>query len=174
MTQRPTANSYRVTIDGVPRTVTFVERADDLYAACDGHEVLVEAHTPTAAPRQRVSIDERTLEFGVRRTKDGVEVVLDGAVYHAEIHDERALQYRTVVKQDNARKASIVKAPMPGLVVTVLVKPGDSVKRDQSLLTLNAMKLENDIRSPQDGTVKEVLVKPEQAVEKGAKLVVLE
>lgn len=60
---------------------------------------------------------------------------------------------------------------MPGMVVSVLVKPGDVVKKNQSLLFLHAMKLENDIRSPRDGVVLEVPIKQGDALEKGALMV---
>ena len=55
-------------------------------------------------------------------------------------------------------------------VVQVLLKAGDPVKKDQPVLCLDAMKLENEIASPRDGTVKSVEVQPGQAVEKGQSL----
>jgi len=174
MKPKTTSTSYRVTIEGQDFTVTFIERPDGLYSVIGGQEQLIEATTRTGAIKQHIKLGGRAISFGTRRTKEGVEVVLDGAVYAASVQDERALRYQGAVKAGAAKRGAVVKAPMPGLIVTVLVKAGDTVKRDQSLLSLNAMKLENDIRSPADGTVKEVLVKPEQAVEKGAKLIVLE
>lgn len=52
-----------------------------------------------------------------------------------------------------------VEAPIPGLVLEIKVKPGDSVKTDQILMVMEAMKMENPIKSPTDGIVKEILVK---------------
>lgn len=46
-----------------------------------------------------------------------------------------------------------VRAPMPGTVLKVNVKAGDSVKRGQSLIVLEAMKMENEITAPEDGTI---------------------
>lgn len=60
-----------------------------------------------------------------------------------------------------------VKAPMPGRVVKVLVKPGDAVEAGQSLIILEAMKMENEVLSPGEGQVRTVSVSVGQAVETG-------
>jgi len=59
-----------------------------------------------------------------------------------------------------------IKAPMPGLILDLKVKPGDEVKKGDLLLILEAMKMENSIKSPGDGTVKAVKVSLNQSVEK--------
>jgi biotin carboxyl carrier protein len=55
---------------------------------------------------------------------------------------------------------------MPGLVVKLSVSVGESVKKGQGLLILEAMKMQNEIKSPMDGVVKEIKVSEKQAVEK--------
>jgi biotin carboxyl carrier protein len=54
--------------------------------------------------------------------------------------------------------------------VRILAKVGDTVSRGQSLMVMEAMKMENEIKSPQDGVIKEVKVSKGQAVETGAEL----
>jgi pyruvate carboxylase subunit B len=54
--------------------------------------------------------------------------------------------------------SGVIKAPMPGSVVKVLVADGDEVEVGQSLVIVEAMKMENDVRSPIDGVVKAVNV----------------
>ncbi len=68
------------------------------------------------------------------------------------------------------KKGARVKSQMPGKIVRVLVKAGDEVKKGQSLLVMEAMKMENEIKSPQDGVIKEVRVAEGQAVETGSEL----
>lgn len=68
----------------------------------------------------------------------------------------------------------VLRAPMPGVILRVLVAPGACVSRGQDLAVLEAMKMENIIRAPQDATVAEVLVRPGQHVGHGAALVRLE
>lgn len=64
-------------------------------------------------------------------------------------------------------KVSDVKAPMPGLVLKVLVTEGSEVKKGDNLFILEAMKMENIIKAPADVTVKTVKIKPGDKVEKG-------
>ena len=68
-------------------------------------------------------------------------------------------------------KIDFVKAPMPGLVLDVKVQPGDTIKKGETLLILEAMKMENAIKSPIDAVVKSIEVKPQQAIDKNAVLV---
>lgn len=64
-----------------------------------------------------------------------------------------------------------IKAPMPGLILDLKVKPGDEVKKGDVVLILEAMKMENIIKSPGDGTVKEIKVSLKQSVEKNQVLI---
>ena len=63
-------------------------------------------------------------------------------------------------------KVSDLKAPMPGLVLSIDVEIGKEVKKGDALLILEAMKMENVIKSPTDGIIKSIAVKTGQAVEK--------
>lgn len=56
---------------------------------------------------------------------------------------------------------------MPGMVVTVAIQPGDSVKKGQKLLTVEAMKMETTISAERDGKIADVLVKPGSQVSTG-------
>ena len=64
-----------------------------------------------------------------------------------------------------------IKAPMPGLILDLKVKPGDQVKKGDVILILEAMKMENIIKSTGDGIVKDVKVSLKQSVEKNQILV---
>lgn len=68
-------------------------------------------------------------------------------------------------------KVSNIKAPMPGLVLTILVEEGQEIKKGDTLIVLEAMKMENSLKSPTDGKVKKVCVKKGLAVEKGQILI---
>ena len=63
--------------------------------------------------------------------------------------------------------AVAVNAPMPGNILDVRVKPGDSVKAGDTLLILEAMKMENEISAPQDGTIASVNVSKGDTVNSG-------
>lgn len=71
-------------------------------------------------------------------------------------------------------KVKDIKAPMPGMVLSVNVEPGQTVSRGDALLILEAMKMENVIKSPGDGVVKAVRAEKGMAVDKGAVLIEME
>tara|TARA_B110000977_G_scaffold199390_1_gene286619 strand:+ start:1296 stop:1799 length:504 start_codon:yes stop_codon:yes gene_type:complete len=71
----------------------------------------------------------------------------------------------------NSKKVNEVKAPMPGLVLNILVKPGQEVLKGDGLFVLEAMKMENIIKSPSDAVVKSIEVIKGKAVEKNEVLV---
>lgn len=74
----------------------------------------------------------------------------------------------------NAHKVAELKAPMPGLVLKVLVSEGDSVLKGDNLLILEAMKMENIIKSPADLTIRSIRVNSGDKVEKNAVMLVFE
>ena len=67
---------------------------------------------------------------------------------------------------NGAKNIDSISAPMPGLILDVLVEEGQEVKEEEQLLILEAMKMENIITSPRDGVIKSITVKKGQAVEK--------
>ncbi len=66
-----------------------------------------------------------------------------------------------------------VKAPMPGTILSVAVKEGDTVKAGQAVCVLEAMKMENEIPASKDGKIVQILVQKGASVEVGAPLVVI-
>ncbi|WP_242923673.1 acetyl-CoA carboxylase biotin carboxyl carrier protein subunit [Pontibacter liquoris] len=71
----------------------------------------------------------------------------------------------------NIQKVNDVKAPMPGLILEIKVKPGQEVKKGDPIMILEAMKMENILKSPGDGVVKEIKVQVRQNVEKNQVLI---
>ncbi len=78
------------------------------------------------------------------------------------------------IDYSDSLKVREVKAPMPGLVLSVIVNQGDIVKKGDNLLVLEAMKMENNIKSPSDGLIKSVAVTKGKAVEKNEVLVLFD
>ncbi|MBO8437170.1 MAG: biotin/lipoyl-binding protein [Spirochaetes bacterium] len=72
-----------------------------------------------------------------------------------------------------AGAGTTIEAPMPGLVLRFNVKAGDVVKKDQVLMVMEAMKMENEIYSPCDGTVQQILVNQGDQLQSGAPLMVI-
>ena len=99
------------------------------------------------------------------------KVTVNGNPYEIEMtHEEQKDMIPKLVRSNSPsqlRKSDVVTAPMPGLILEILVNQGDSVKAGQLLLKMEAMKMENEIRSPVDGIVREIKIKASQDVLEG-------
>ena len=102
-------------------------------------------------------------------------VGFQGERHELEVVDERTRHIRSLTGGGaKAGGPTVLKAPMPGLVMKVAVEEGQRVEVGAALVVLEAMKMENELRAPSAAVVKGVKVKPGQAVEKGQVLVEFE
>jgi biotin carboxyl carrier protein len=72
-----------------------------------------------------------------------------------------------------AEGVTVVRAPLPGLILDVKVQVGDAVNADDTLLVIETMKMENNVVSPVSGVVKEIKVSKDQTVNEGVPLVII-
>lgn len=110
--------------------------------------------------------------FELNQTEKIATVKVNGNIYSLTIKDQFD-QLLAQLGMDNlaSNKVLQVKAPMPGLVLNVLVAEGKEVKKGDNLLILEAMKMENMIKSPSDGIVKKIEIKQGDKVEKNQVLI---
>jgi|SRR5690625_413814 len=100
---------------------------------------------------------------------------LRGNIYTVKLQNELDQQIEEMgLSLGNKTTTSMEDAPMPGLVLNVLVKEGDSVEEGDGLLVLEAMKMENKLVAPRSGIIKSVHVATNQTVEKGFVLIEFE
>jgi biotin carboxyl carrier protein len=151
------------------------------------HEVRVGERTVEPADGWRLEWDDEAL--GVGRLTDGLRsvpvlvegegpervVTLRGRRIAVSVRSwrERLLAEAERAAQVNAGPVTI-KATLPGLVVAVEVSEGDEVEEGHPLLTIEAMKMQNEVRAPRSGRVIEIAVSSGQAVATGAALLRLE
>jgi biotin carboxyl carrier protein len=106
-----------------------------------------------------------------------VEVVVDGWRFELAVEDaERAALRRRATRSRDEIAASgptEIRAIIPGRVAAVRVAGGDRVAAGQSLLVVEAMKMQNELRAPRDGTVERVSVGEGETIERGDLLVSL-
>ena len=81
---------------------------------------------------------------------------------------------KVIAKPKAAAAGYSVEAPLPGVVVSVNVKVGDVVKASDTVVVLEAMKMENDIRSMKDGTVTKILVNVGDSILEGTDMMIIE
>lgn len=104
---------------------------------------------------------------GIDKTNKTVTLLYNNQKYSAKITEPMDELLKSMgLENALVQKISEVKAPMPGLVLDVLVSPGDTVEVGQKILVLEAMKMENAIKSPTAGVVASINVSRGQAVDK--------
>jgi len=134
----------------------------------DGRDGTVEG--PVGA-ETRALVDGHPVEASVRREGPVVLVELRGLRYAFRIRDARAPRIARRRHEEEARNA--IHAPMPGLVVEVMVAVGDRVEAGSPLIVVEAMKMQNALPAPLSGTVTAVAAVPGTAVESGALLLTI-
>jgi biotin carboxyl carrier protein len=161
---------YFVQVNGRERLVELVERLGKLTTTVDG--VPVELSYESIDDRGQLLVLSGGWSYGVSVEGDTseIDITIAGHLYDVRIEDERE-RAANAAERAEARSGGLVKSVMPGVVIDILVAPGDHVEVGQPLLVLEAMKMQNEISSPVSGTVKEVHALQGQAVGAGAKLV---
>lgn len=97
---------------------------------------------------------------------------LNGNRYEVGLKDRYDLLLEKLGMADlSAQKINQVKAPMPGLIFDIKVKEGQEVKKGDTLMILEAMKMENILKSPGDGLIKNIKVQKGDSVEKNQVLI---
>lgn len=164
---------YAVTVDGQVLEVSLegpAARVGDVEA--EAHIVEIEG-----TPLRVVTIGGRVRRVLARRGAAAGQytIHLGGFRFEVEALDERTHAIRQLAgSAARPPGPSVLPAPMPGLIVRVLVQPGDVVQAGQGVIVIEAMKMENELRASSAGVVRAVSVAAGSAVEKGAVLVEFE
>ena len=116
--------------------------------------------------------DGRSHELAIEEEGGNYELLLDGRMFEGRVLDERALLMLNRKGGLNL-DAGEVHSPMPGLIVGVLVEVGQQVQQGQTVIILESMKMQNELKAPRDGIVDSVQVTAGQTVDKGALLAVI-
>lgn len=167
---------YTVTIADREYDIQVEYRYERYHLTVNGRAVVVD-HEDMQRGRSLLLIDGESHEVDIRFNGDDNEriVFMQGTDISLRIEDYNLAQMRKRAGMAaGGAKESVLAAPMPGLVVDVKVAVGDTVKRHQPLVVIEAMKMENILKAKTDGTVKAIYAERGKSVEKGEKLVEFE
>lgn len=106
--------------------------------------------------------------------KKSLLLKVNGNKYEVNIKDKYDELLSRLGMNMNAKVVKELKAPMPGMVLDVLISDGETVMKDQPLIILEAMKMENVLKAPADVVIKSVQVTKSNAVEKNQVLISFE
>jgi biotin carboxyl carrier protein len=167
---------YYVTLDPDPQAkpvaIDVVELpSGKLKASIDGRPVDVDV-VPLGG-QLSVRVDGKVVDLTIEGSPPEVGAVASGHRSYVRVESERMRAAAQAKKSSTSGGDKIIKSPMPGRVVKVLVAKGDSVDVGQGLLVLEAMKMENEVRARIAGTVADVHVAAGATVEGGARLLTL-
>jgi biotin carboxyl carrier protein len=166
---------YSITLNGNKTLKTDLKLNDNQFEGSLG-EALIKGDILKISPYQyhilynnksytvdvvKVNAEEKSLVLKVNSVK-----------YNLKLKDKYdALLHSLGMDNLATKKVNDIKAPMTGMVLNILVKEGDEVKKGDALLVLEAMKMENILKSPTDGTIKKIAAIKGVAVEKNQLLI---
>lgn len=163
---------YEIHISGKKRIVELTRDSDRWQISLDGQ--LLDADAVEIAPHTlSILLNGESHEVHITSAPDGSLKIQTGHhEFAAEVVDPRAWSGRRHAHAELEGRQQVL-APMPGKVIRVLVKVGDTVEAGQGLLVVEAMKMQNEIRSPKSGTIERLLAKEGQPVNAGETLCIV-
>ncbi len=154
---------YVTTIEGHEYLVDII---DDHRVSVDG--VVFQVDFSPVGDQQVYSlvVNGKSVDADVYLNEDTWQVLFQGNLYSAEVEDEREKRLRASLGGRVAEHEDFhLRAPMPGMVISIPVNEGQQIKKGDVLAVLESMKMQNELRSPRDGRVTRVRIKPGERVE---------
>lgn len=120
--------------------------------------------------RYTIAIGGKEYLIDVRETlTDQFRVMVEGQTFNVQVVSSEEIP-SPFYRRDRESQFTLT-SPMPGIILSVEVSPGDTIQRGQTLVILEAMKMKNALQAPHDGVVKEILVQPGKRVDTGESLI---
>jgi biotin carboxyl carrier protein len=154
---------YITTLDGKEYSIEII---DTHHVSINGRVQEVDFESISGQPVFSLIVDGKSYESYVYETEEGWQVLTRGRQYNLTVEDEREKRLRAAAGGGVAESGEYhLKAPMPGLVVSIPLKEGDKVEKGQVLVILESMKMQNELKSPKSGVVGRIRVKQGETVE---------
>ena len=166
---RRLAVRYRVRIGEIDHEVEVTPQPGGRFQVTTGNRTFEVTLQRSGEAEYALQVEGETVNFLAQGPPSGLELLLGGELFSVEATPAGA----TSPGEPAPSGPLNVRAVMPGLVRAVYVLPDEQVERGGRLLSLEAMKMNNEIRAPRAGTVQAVRVSPGQRVDKGDVLVII-
>lgn len=165
-------NEYVVTINNKKKKVVFSNNSE---VNLDGREYRYEI-IELGKNDFIIKINNEFFEISAEKIdSEQYSLFINGKVLDAVVRTGLQERASSLIEQSSVAKHKLeVKAPMPGMILKIKKNIGDIVQKGDSIIILEAMKMENDIKSPFSGLIKEIKVKENNPVEKGTILFSME
>ena len=163
---------YIATINGNEYLIEYDEQ-QEIYV--NGERFKIDLDKVGEGNLYSLLLNQRSLEVAATVTdRDSWEIMLGGEAYAVKVQDERAYRLAKARGELDADSGTVpTKSPMPGVIVRVPVSAGDVIGKGDTLVILESMKMENELKATRDGIILEVKVSAGDSVEKDAVLVVV-
>lgn len=162
---------YIATIDGREHTIEIL---DETHVLVNGKPEVVDFISVGGGLIYSLLVGGRSFEVHVYPEEDEWQVIVQGTQYTARVEDERERRLRAASGSRVVEMGEIqVKAPMPGLVVTIPVSEGEEVAKGDVLVVLESMKMQNELKAPRDGKIGRIRVEAGDSVEQKQALLTL-
>jgi biotin carboxyl carrier protein len=168
--------AYIATVDGKERTVDVKQLEEGVFAVTiDGDRHLTLDVRRKGCCSFSVLHEGASYEVDLDANGEGkCEVLIRDEFFDVEVIDEMRKKMMAILGESAGVGSGEISTAMPGKVVKVFVKEGDTVEAGDPVVVLEAMKMENEFKAPEKGVVKAVNVKEGDVVESGAVLVVVD
>jgi biotin carboxyl carrier protein len=144
----------------------LIEILDEHQITVDGVKYEIDFESVSEQTVYSLLANNKSYEALVNESEDGWLVLLHGSQYVLLVEDERERRLRSSLGGGPPQNVDFhLRAPMPGLIVTVPVSEGQTVDKGDILVVLESMKMQNQLKSPRPGKVSRVQVKPGDRVE---------
>jgi biotin carboxyl carrier protein len=143
-----------------------IEVIDERHIRVGGQPLEVDFESVSGQPVFSLILDGKSYEAFVYQGDENWEVLIHGQQYQVNVEDEREKRLKSSADRGSTEGGEFhLKAPMPGLVVAILIEEGQEVKKGQVMLILESMKMQNELKAPRDGVMGRVRVKAGESVE---------
>ena len=163
---------YDICLGGRIYRLELHKKEENWECRLDGRELSIQA-VPISIDTLSMLMDGKSFEVKHEPTGEGLAVFIRGTRYEVSVADPRSWRGRTRAAQGEAGPQTLI-ASMPGKVVRVLAREGDTVLSGQGIAVVEAMKMQNEIRSPRNGVLRKLLAHEGMKVNAGEVLAVVE